>query len=147
MGNSYRCIAKTFAIGKLSAVKISKDFCSALRLQLCTYINLPDSSVATKHAIEAFKADYNCKIPQSLGTVDCTHIFMKSPNCENKYDSYCRKQRYSINTQVVVGANLHFLDVEAGFLASMHDKRVLRQANVFQRTESSKILHVPVKKI
>ena len=56
--NVYRCIAKTFAIGKSTALKISKDFCSALRLQSCTYVKFPDSSVALKHAIETFKADY-----------------------------------------------------------------------------------------
>lgn len=32
MGNSYQCILKTFAIDKSTAVKISKDFYSALRL-------------------------------------------------------------------------------------------------------------------
>ena len=78
-GNSYRCIAKTFAIGKSTAVKISKDFCSLLRLQSCTCIKFPDSAVATKHAIETFKPDYNCKIPQSLGAIDRTHIFKKRP--------------------------------------------------------------------
>ena len=63
MGNSYRWVVKTFAIGKSATVKISKEFCSALRLQSCTYIKFPDSTVATKHAIETFKADNNCRIP------------------------------------------------------------------------------------
>ena len=45
-GNSYRCIAKMFVIGKSTAVKISKDFCSALR-KSCTYIKFPDSAVVT----------------------------------------------------------------------------------------------------
>ena len=146
-GNSYRCIVKTFAIGKSTAVKISKDFCSLLRLQSCTCNKFPDSAVATKHAIETFKADYNCKIPQSLGAIDRTHIFIKGPNCESKYNYYCRKQRYSINTQAVVGANLCFLDVATGFPGSMHETRVLRQTNLFERAESGEILHVHVKKI
>ena len=128
--NSYRSIAKTFAIGKSITVKISKDFCSTLRLQSCTYIKIPNSAVATKHAIETFKADYNCKVSQSLGAIDCTHIFIKGPNCESKYDYYCRKQRYSINTQAVVGANICFLDIAIGFPGSMHDTRVLRPTNL-----------------
>ena len=146
-GNSYRCIAKMFAVGKSTTFKISKDFFSALRLQSCTYIKFPDSADATKHAIETFKADYNCKIPQSLRAIDCTHIFIKGPNCESKYDYYCRKQRYSKNTQTVVGANLGFLGVATGFPGSMHDTRVLRKTNLFERAELGEILHVPVKKI
>ena len=94
-----------------------------------------------------FKADYDCKIPQSLGAINCTHIFIKGLNCESKYNYYCRKQRYSIYTQAVVGANLCFLDVASGFLGSMHDTRILRQTNLFERTKSGEILHVPVKKI
>ena len=146
-GNSYRCIAKTFVIGKSTVVKISKDYYSALRLQSCTYIKFPDSAVTNKHAIKTFKVDYNCKIPQSIGAIDCTHIFIKSPNFESKYDYYCRKQRYSINTQAVVVDNLCFLDVATGFPVNMHDTKVFRQTNLFERAESGEILHVPVKKI
>ena len=135
-GNAYRCNAKTFATGKSIAVKISKDFCSALRQQFCTCIKFPDSAVATKHAIETFKVDYNCKIPQSLGAIDWTHIFIKGPNFESKYDYYCTKQRYSINTQAVLVANLN-----------MPKKRVLRQTNLFEMNKSGEILQVSVKKI
>ena len=84
-GNSYWCNAKTFAIGKSIAVKISKDFYSALSHQFCTCIKFPDSAVATKHAIETFKVGHNCKIPQSLGAIDWTHIFIKGSNFESKY--------------------------------------------------------------
>ena len=72
---------------------------------------------------------------------------MKGPNCESKYDYYCMKQRYSINTQAVVGANLCFLDVATGFPGTIHDTRVLRQTKLFERAESGEILHVAVKKI
>ena len=146
-GNSYQCIAKTFAIGKSTAVKISKDFRSALRLQSCTYIKFSDSAGAAKCAIEMFQADYNCKIPQSLGAIDCTHIFIKGPNCESKYDYYCRSQRYLTNAKAVVGANLYFSDVATGFPGSMHDTRVLRQTNLSERAESGVIFDITVKKI
>ena len=96
--NSYHCIVKTFAIGKRTSVKISEDFYSTLRLQPCTYIKSPDSAVAIKLTIETFEADCNCKIPQSLGAIDCTNIFIKGSNCESKYEFYFRKQRYSIKT-------------------------------------------------
>ena len=96
--NSYHCIVKTFAIGKRTSVKISEDFYSTLRLQPCTYIKSPDSAVAIKLTIETLEADCNCKIPQSLGAIDCTNIFKKGSNCESKYEFYFRKQRHSIKT-------------------------------------------------
>ena len=118
-----------------------------MRLQSCTYIKFPDSPVATKHAIETFKPDYNCEIPQSFGAIDSAHIFIKGSNCERKFDYYRRKQKYSINTQTVVVANFYFLDVTISFPGRMHDTRVFGQTNLFKRAKSGEILHVPVKKI
>ena len=66
-------------------------------------------------------------------------IFIKTPENEQKYDYYCRKQRYSINTQAVVGANLLFLDVATGFPGSMHDSGVLRHSSLFRRAEQNEI--------
>ena len=49
--------------------------------------------------MELFKSDFNCKIPQTVGAIDANHIFIQTPENERKLDYYCRKQRYSINTQ------------------------------------------------
>ena len=58
-----------------------------------------------------------------------------APDNENKVD-YCNiKQRYSINTQVVVGGDLIFLSVATRYPGSLHDSRVLRNSNLFQRSE------------
>ena len=74
-------------------------------------------------------------------------VMESETNSESKCDHYCRKQRYSINTQAVVGANHCFLDVATGFPGSMHSTRSFRQTNLFERAKSGKILLAPVEKI
>ena len=60
------------------------------------------SCYEVENAIEKFKTCCNLKIPQSLGVIDGTHIYIKTPQCDTKYDYFCRKQRYPI---AVVGGN------------------------------------------
>ena len=97
-GNSFRTIAKTFAVGKSTVVSIRKDFCKEMRRLLKEYINFPVTSDEVENAIEKFKTCCNSKISHSLGAIDGTHIYIKTPQCDSKHDHFCRKQRYSINT-------------------------------------------------
>ena len=75
--------------------------------------------------------------------MDGTHIFIQIPENEQKYDYYCRKQHYSVNTQAFVGANLLVLDVATGFPESIHDSRALRRSSLFRRVERNEILKNP----
>ena len=114
-GNFFRTIAKTFAVGKSTAVSITKDFCKEMRQLSKEYIKFPVTSNEVENAIEKFKTCCNSKIPQSLRAIDGTHIYIKTSQCDSKYDYFCRNQRYSINTQAAVGDNLLFLDLATGF--------------------------------
>ena len=66
-----------------------------------------------------------------VGALDGTHITIVAPDNENKVDYYNGKQRYSINTQVVVGGDLIFPSVTTGYSGSLHDSGVLRNSNLF----------------
>ena len=114
-GNFFRTIAKTFAVGKSTAVSITKDFCKEMRQLSKEYIKFPVTSNEVENAIKKFKTCCNSKIPQSLRAIDGTHIYIKTSQCDSKYDYFCRNQRYSINTQAAVGDNLLFLDLATGF--------------------------------
>ena len=142
-GNSFRSVAKTFAIGKSAPVKITREFCKEFCRTASAFIKFPRNPLETAKAIQSFKQDCHCTIPQALGAIDGTHIFIKTPENERKHDYFCRKQRHSVNTQAVVGGNLIFLDVSTGFPGSMHDSRVLRNSSLFQRAEQLEILTKP----
>ena len=55
-------------------------------------------------------------------------------------DYYSRKQKYTVNNQAVVGADLVFLDIATGFPGSVQDARVLRSTSLFAQAERRDIL-------
>ena len=61
--------------------------------------------------IQKFQDSVNCKIPQTVGAIDGTHIGINLPTGDSKIDYFNRKQMYSINTQAVAGGNLKFVDI------------------------------------
>ena len=143
-GNSYRTVSKVFGIAKSTVVKIVHDFCSELCSISHQFIKFPNNAIETASEIQSFKVMTGCVIPQVLGAIDGTHIEILSPECDSKVDYYSRKQKYTINTQAVVGGNLMFFDVATGFPGSIHDARVLRATSLFQKAEQGVILSSPV---
>ena len=87
-GNSFRTVSKTFAIGKSSAVSIKREFCSEIFRLSADFIKFPISQLDTAKAIETFKQECDCKIPQVLGAIDGTHIFIQTPENDQKYDYF-----------------------------------------------------------
>ena len=142
-GNSFRSIAKSFAVGKSTALTICKEFCRELKRRLSEYINFPVTRRENTEAILKFKADVNCKIPQAVSVIDDAPIPILTPATESKNDYYSRKKRHTINTQVVVGANLMFLDVTTGFPGCMHDARVLQHTILFGMARQGEIVSKP----
>ena len=142
-GNSFRTVAKTFAVGKSTAVQITREFCSEMLRLAPRYIHFPRSRKETAEAIKQFKVFCQCRIPQVLGALDGTHIPIVAPNVDGKVDYFSRKQRYTISTQGLVGANLVFLDVATGFPGSCHDARNLRNTSLHSQAENGEILTKP----
>ena len=64
---------------------------------------------------------------------------------ESRVGYFSRKQRYTINTQAVNGANLMFLHIEIGHPGSLHDVRILILSNLCTRAEREEILKTPSK--
>ena len=63
IGNSFRSVAKMFAIGKSTAVKITHDCMIWIS---SNFIKFPKSQIETATAMELFKSGCNCKIPPSF---------------------------------------------------------------------------------
>ena len=53
------------------------------------------------------------------------------------------KQRYTVNTQAVVGSNVIFLDVATGFPGRIHDGRMLQATKQYQEAETNMTLSKP----
>lgn len=143
-GNSFRTVSKTFAVGKSTAVSITREFCREMRRLAPNFIKFPANRRDTAQAIEQFKLDYSCQISQAIGAIDGTHVNIVAPAGEGKEDYFSRKQRYTVNTQGIVGANLIFYDVATGFPGSCHDARNLRNSSIFHRAQNEELLVKPI---
>ncbi|XP_028416966.1 protein ANTAGONIST OF LIKE HETEROCHROMATIN PROTEIN 1-like [Dendronephthya gigantea] len=97
----------------------------------------------TTRALAVFQDD--CRFPQAVGAIDGTHIEIIAP--EEPFDYFDRHHRYSVILQAVVGQNLTFLDTAIGYLGSMHDARVLRSSDIFQKAQDGEILTEPLARI
>jgi len=59
------------------------------------------------------------------------------------HNYFSRYQDHDIFVQGIVDGTMTFLDIEAGYLGSMHDARVLRNINIFNHAENREILTGP----
>ena len=69
-------------------------------------------------------------------------------NSESRVDYFFRnrvKQKYIVNTQAVVDANLMFLHVATGYPGSLHDAQILRVSSLFGKAERNETLAHPIK--
>ena len=146
-GNSYRSIGKLFGVGKSTVIKIFRQGIASIIPLANNFIKFPKTTFETSEAMKRFQEFTECKIPQVVGAIDGTHIEIMAPSTDSKADYYSRKQRYTINTQAIVGSNLIFLDVATGFPGSVHDARILRSSQVYAKSEAGEILIKPEKVI
>ena len=143
-GNSYRTISKVFGIGKSTVIKLFQEFVRELLMLSPEFIKFPKTALETCTAIKAFQESTDCVIPQALGAIDGTHIEILAPPSDSKVDYFSRKQKFTVNTQGVIGANLMFLDVATGYPGSIHNARMLRSSELFHLAENEEILARPL---
>ena len=142
-GDSYRSTGKTFGVAKSTTVSITHYFCEEPSSHAVDFIKFLLSRKESAAAISKFREYCNCKIPQIVGAIDGTHIGIKALQNESKIDYFCHRQKYSVNAQAVVGANLIILDLATGYSESLHDSRVLRNSNIFGMADNGDVLSCP----
>ncbi|GBG88815.1 hypothetical protein CBR_g48430 [Chara braunii] len=77
--------------------------------------------------------------PNCFGAIDCTHIYIDKPAGAPSENYYDRKQKFSVQAQVVVDLDLRILDVHVGYPGSVHDVRVLHDSQLLRRAESGEL--------
>ena len=135
-GNSFRTISKEFGIGKSTVIKLVNEIISELVRMSPEFIKFPKTTLKTGTKIRSFYYFTGCKIPQVLRAIDGKHIEILAPFSDSKVDYFSGKQKFTVNTQAVIGANLEFLDLATGYPGSVHDARVLLSSPLFQQAEA-----------
>ena len=88
------------------------EFCTAVCHLAPQFISFPKNGRETAWEIQKFRVFTKCLIPQVVGAIDETDVEIICLDSDSKVDYYSRKQKYAVNTQAVVGADLVFLDIE-----------------------------------
>ena len=135
-GNSFRTISKEFGIGKSTVIKLVNEIICELVRMSPEFIKFPKTALETGTKIRSFYYFTGCKIPQVLRAIDGKHIEILAPFSDSKVDYFSGKQKFTVNTQAVIGANLEFLDLATGYPGSVHDARVLLSSPLFQQAEA-----------
>ena len=143
--NSFPTISKVFGIGKSTVIELVNELISELVRISPEFIKFSKTTLEIEAKTRRFCNFTGCKIPQVVGAIDGTPIEIFAPSSDNKVDYFNRKQKFTVNTREVIGANLEFLHVTRGYPLSVHDARVLRSSTLFQQAEAQIILSTPLK--
>ena len=130
-----------------TVTKIMYEFCEAILEISHEFIHFPTNGRETVIAIQKFCTFTESKIPQVVGVNDGTHIEILCVDSESRVDDFSRKQRYTINTQAAVPANLMFLHIATRYPGSLHHAHILRLSNLYTRAEREEIFKTPSKVI
>ncbi|GBG84716.1 hypothetical protein CBR_g39092 [Chara braunii] len=138
-GETYESGTSAFSIDRATGLQAVLDVTSAL-LQAC-----PDGikwPVGRRRA-QILRAFRDKGFPNCFGAIDCTHIYIDQPVGAPSDNFYDRKQKFSVQAQVVVDLDLRILDVHIGYPRSVHDVRVLYNSQLWRRAEAAELFDAP----
>ena len=118
------CEYKVFSIVKRLANIVCQEF-------LQKYIKWPVGEKVF-NIVKGFKDLKN--FPGVIGAIDGSHIPIKTPTlCPENYIN--RKSFPSVILQAVCDSRMHLLDVTCGWPGSVHDSRVFKNSELYQRIQ------------
>lgn len=141
--SDYRSIGNLFGVGTSTVCKSVHMVCKAIEDHLVSkYITFPQNS-DLKKVINGYKDEWG--FPNCGGAIDGSHIPIIAP--QDAHGDYLnRKGFYSLILQGVCDHRHVFTDVNIGWPGRVHDARVLRNSEIFQKGEITKHLFPDWKK-
>ncbi|GBG70578.1 hypothetical protein CBR_g6705 [Chara braunii] len=142
-GETYESGTSSFGIGRATGLQAVRDGTSALLQAYPDAIKWPVGR-RRAHILRAFR---DKGFPNCFGAIDCTHIYIDNPAGAPSDNYYDRKQKFSVQAQVVVDLDLRILDVHIGYPGSVHDVRVLHNSQLQRRAEAGELFDAPPKNL
>ncbi|GBG74637.1 hypothetical protein CBR_g19044 [Chara braunii] len=138
-GETYESDTSAFGIGRAIGLQAVRDVTSALRQAYPNVIKWP---VGCRRA-QILRAFRDKGFPNCFGAIDCTYIFIDKPAGAPSANYYDRKQKFSVQVQVVVDLDLRIIDVHIGYPGSVHDVRVLHNSQLWRRAQAGELFDAP----
>jgi hypothetical protein len=127
-----------FGIGLSTVHLIQKQVFSAIYKKLLPrHVRWP-TGAESESIMAGFQAKHG--FIGVCGALDGTHVAIVAP-ANGAEDFYCRKNYYSIVTQAVCDHLGRFTDIVVGWPGSVHDARVLKNSNLWNRAEAGTLLN------
>ncbi|GBG90830.1 hypothetical protein CBR_g51335 [Chara braunii] len=142
-GETYESGMSAFDMGRATGLQAVRDVTSALLQAYPDAIKWP---VGRRRA-QIQRAFRDKGFPNCFGAIDCTHIYIDNPAGAPSDNYYDRKQKFSVQAQVVVDLDLRFLDVHIGYPGSVHDVCVLYNSQLWRRAEAGELFDAPPEKL
>ena len=132
-GESFRQIADRFGVSESSAHSTVRRICTGLLLHLRKVVITWPCGMRFSEVKTGFKAIKG--FPNVIGAIDGCHIPIKPPSDDR--DSYINRKKFpSLLLQAVCDHQMCFVDCYCGWPGSVHDARVLRNSDLFNRALS-----------
>ncbi|GBG72764.1 hypothetical protein CBR_g12332 [Chara braunii] len=138
-GETYESGTSAFGIGRATGLQVVRDVTSALLQAYPDAIKWP---VGRRRA-QILRAFRDKGFPNCFGAIDCTHIFIDKPVGAPSANYYDRKQKFSVQAQVVVDLDLRIMDIHIGYPGSVHDVRVLHNSQLWRRVQAGELFDAP----
>lgn len=138
-GNSLISIGETFGAHHSTVSQVTWRFVEAVEENGLRHLQWPSTEEET--------AEIKCKfekirgLPNCCGAIDTTHITMLLTSSDREADAWLdRENRYSMVLQAIVGPDLRFRDIVAGWPGQMSAASVLRSSSFFEQCQKGEKL-------
>ncbi|GBG88119.1 hypothetical protein CBR_g46608 [Chara braunii] len=138
-GETYESGTSAFGIGRATGLQAVRDVTSAPLQAYPDAIKWP----VGRRRPQILRAFRDKGFPNCFGAIDCTHIYIDNRVGAPSDNYYDRKQKFSVQAQVVVDLDLWILHVHIGYPGSVHDVRVLYNSQLWRRAEAGELFDAP----
>ncbi|XP_071947392.1 uncharacterized protein [Antedon mediterranea] len=131
-----RTIANLFGVSRSTVCEVVHSVCKAIvEFLQPVYIVWPEGQrlAETVHSFRQFLG-----FPQCVGAIDGSHIPIIAPH-DRPNDYYNRKGWHSIVLQAVADHMLRFTNIYVGWPGRVHDARILRNSDIFEKGENRQL--------
>ncbi|GBG79397.1 hypothetical protein CBR_g29546 [Chara braunii] len=138
-GETYESDTSAFGIGRATGLQAIRDVTSALLKAYPDWIKWP----VGRRCVQILRTFLAKGFPNCFGAIDSTHVYIDKPADALSDNYYDRKQKFSVQAEVVVDLDLRILDVHVGYPGSVHDVLVLHNSHLWRHAESGELFDAP----
>ncbi|GJT65298.1 ALP1-like protein [Tanacetum coccineum] len=145
-GESQISVGSSLNLTKTVVAQLTKRFVDALKEKGLHHIYWP----STEHELDALKHQFEKigGLPNCCGAIDTTHILMSLVTADQSTNVWCdREKNQTMTLQAIVGPDLRFRDINAGWPGRYSDEYILKESKFFEICNKCERLNGRLKKL